>query len=223
MTAPASFIIAVTGHRDLHPEDCVRVRAQLAAALDEIARTRPEARLDCLSALAAGADQLFAEEVLALQDRLGAQRVQLLVPLPMPESAYIESQEAPGSQAFRDSYLALRARAQEVFEVPSDGDGPTTEAAPYVRLADYLAARADLLIALWNGDTTAARQPGGTFDAVMRYLAAPGHAVLHIPARRAGARGIAASVVPTLLTCDAAGNVQRDADAGELPRYLTRL
>lgn len=221
MTASTPFVIAVTGHRDLHPDDCARVRAQLAAALDEIARARPEARLDCLSALAAGADQLFAEEVLALQERLGGQRVRLLVPLPMQESAYIDSQEQPGSQAFRDSYVALRGRAQDVFEVASDGAAPATGAAPYVRLADYLAARADLLIALWNGDTAAARQPGGAFDAVMRYLAGPGHAVLHIPVRRADARGVAASVIPEILMADGAGALHGNTDANALSRYLS--
>ncbi|TFW30143.1 hypothetical protein E4L96_00580 [Massilia arenosa] len=220
MTASTPFVIAVTGHRDLHPDDCARVRAQLAQALDDIARARPEARLDCLSALAAGADQLFAEEVLALQERLGARRVRLLVPLPMQESAYIESQEQPGSQAFRDSYVALRARAQDVFEVPYDS-GPATDAAPYVRLAEYLAERADFLLALWNGDTTATRQPGGTFDAVTRYLATPGHAVLHIPVRRADARGVAPSLIPVILTADGAGALHRNADANALSRYLT--
>jgi hypothetical protein len=210
MTAPtpSSIVIAVSGHRAMHADDWARLRAQLDAALADIAQAAPDARLDCLSALAAGADQLFAEQVLALQDRLGAQRVRLLVPLPMPEAAYIDSQEQPGATAFRDSYLALRARAQDVFEVPADG-GPLTGAAPYVRLGDYFAAHADLLVALWDGDTGAARQPGGTYDVVMRCLAVPGRRVLHLPARRAGGDNGAVAALPAWLTLGADGGLRR--------------
>jgi hypothetical protein len=214
-------VVAVSGHRALHPDDSARVRAQLAAALAGIAAALPDAPLDCLSPLAAGADQLFAQAVLALQERLGAGRVRLLAPLPMPEAAYIDSQEQPGSTAFRDSFAGLRARAQDVFEIPGDG-GPATGNAPYVRLADYLAARADLLVAVWDGDTGAARQPGGTFDAVMRCLARPGHAVLHLPARRAAAATALAQTEPALLTLDPAGHLRRDDNPDALARHLAR-
>jgi hypothetical protein len=219
VSSPSPVVIAVSGHRALHADDCARVGAQLAEALAEIAQALADAPLHCLSPLAAGADQLFAEQVLALQERLGVARVQLRVPLPMPEPAYIESQAQPGSIAFRVSFLGLRARAQDVFEVPSD-QGPMTGAAPYVRLADYLAARADLLVALWDGDTYATRQPGGTFDVVMRYLATPRRAVLHLPVRRAGATGAAARTLAAMLTLDAAGHLQRDEDPSALAGYL---
>jgi hypothetical protein len=219
MATPSSFVIAVSGHRALHADDCARARAQSAAALAAIVRALPGVRLDCLSALAAGADQLFAQQVLDLQGRLGTERLRLLVPLPLPEAAYIESQEQPGSAAFRDSYLALRARAQAVFEVPAGG-GPRTGAAPYVRLADYLVAEAGLLVALWDGDTGAVRQPGGTFDVVMRFLAVPGRAVLQLPVRRAGSEGIAAQRLPAVLALDAAGRLRRDEAPQALARYL---
>lgn len=220
MTArsPAPIVIAVSGHRELHADDSARVRAQLAAALDAIAQALPGARLDCLSALAAGADQLFAAQVLALQERIGMPRVRLLVPLPMPEAAYIDSQEQPGSTAFRDGYAALRARAQEVFEIAAGA--PATGSEPYVRLGEYFAAHAQLLVALWDGDTVAARQPGGTFDVVMRYLARPGHAVLHLPARRAAAAGSAPHTRPALLTAGAGGHLQRDESPDALIHYL---
>jgi hypothetical protein len=225
---PSRIAIAVSGHRELHAADSARARAQLGAALDAIARALPGARLDCLSALAAGADQLFAEEMLALRERLGADRVRLLVPLPMPEAAYIESQESPGSTAFRESYLRLRARAQEVFEIPQEGAAPAaaTGSAPYVRLGDYFTTHADLLVALWDGDTAAARQPGGTHDVVMRYLALPGHAVLHLPARRAvasaAAAALPASTQPALLAATPEGKLLRDEDPGALPAFLLR-
>lgn len=221
MSAPTSppFAIAVSGHRALHADDCARVRTQLSALLARIVQALPDAPLHCLSALAEGADQLFAQQVLALQARLGTARVQLRVPLPMPEDAYIDSQERPGSSDFRRSYLALRARAQAVFEVPPDG-GPDDGAAPYVRLADYLVSHAGLLVALWDGDTNAARQPGGTFDVVMRCLARPGHAVLHLPVRRAGATGAAAHTRPGLLTLGGNGHLQRNEDPDALVRYL---
>jgi hypothetical protein len=219
MPTSIPITIAVSGHRALHAGDRERARAQLSDVLAGIAAALPDAPLDCLSALAEGADQLFAGEVLALQERLGADRVRLRVPLPLPEAAYIDSQEQPGSTAFRDSFLALRARAQDVFEVPADGDA-LTGAAPYVRLADYVAAHADLLVALWDGDTSAARQPGGTFDVVMRYLAMPGHVVVHLPVRRAGSTDDAADTLPALLTLDHAGRLQRDEEPAALARYV---
>jgi hypothetical protein len=220
---PSSIVIAVSGHRELHADDCARVRAQSSSVLTGITQALPGVRLDCLSALAAGADQLFAGEVLALQERLGPRKLRLLVPLPMPEAAYIGSQEQPASTAFRDSYAALRARAQEVFEVSTDGaaaGGPLTGSAPYVRLAEYIAAHADLLVALWDGDTAAARQPGGTFDVVMRYLARPGHAVLHLPVRRALSTDAALHTRPALLTAGATGQLQRDESRDALIHYL---
>jgi hypothetical protein len=213
---PSPLVIAVSGHRALHADDCARLRAQLSSALEALAQAAP---LDCLSPLAAGADQLFAEQVLALQARLGAGRVRLLAPLPMPEAAYIASQEPPGSTSFRDSYLALRARAQAVFEVPANG-GPPDGAAPYVRLGDYLAAQADLLVAVWDGDTNAGRQPGGTFDVLMRYLAAPGRTVLHLPARRADSAASLAQALPAMLRLDDEGRLRRDEDPGALARWL---
>jgi hypothetical protein len=222
VTTPTSspITIAVSGHRALHADDRARVCAQLCEALAGIEKAAPDAPLDCLSALAEGADQLFAEQTLALQDQLGVERVRLRVPLPMPESAYIESQEQPGSTTFRDRFLALRARAQDVFEVPADG-GPLTGAAPYVRLADYIVGHADLLVALWDGDTSAARQPGGTFDVVMRYLARPGYTVLHLPVRRAGSAGAAVHTLPGLLTLDEAGGLLRSEDPAILARYIS--
>lgn len=215
---PSPLAIAVSGHRTLHADDCARLRTQLSSALEALAQAAP---LDCLSPLAAGADQLFAEQVLALQARIGADRVRLLAPLPMSEAAYIASQEQPGATSFRDSYLALRGRAQAVFDVPTDG-GSLEGAAPYVRLGDYLVARADLLVALWDGDTNAGRQPGGTFDVLMRYLAAPGRTVLHLPVRRAGSVGPAIQALPAMLRLDAAGRLQRDEDPRALARWLSR-
>jgi hypothetical protein len=224
MTSPTTppIVIAVSGHRALHAGDGARLRVQLSAALEQVAQLAP---LDCLSALAAGADQLFAEQVLALQERLGIEGVRLRVPLPMPEAAYIASQEEPGSAAFRDSYLALRARAQAVFEVPADG-GDFDGAAPYVRLGDYFAAHAGLLVALWDGDTGAQRQPGGTFDVVMRCLARPGRAVLHLPARRAASLAAAVPAMPAMpamLSLDDEGRLQRDEDPAALARCLAGL
>jgi hypothetical protein len=72
---PSPVVIAVSGHRALHADDCARAGAQLAEALAEIAQALTDAPLHCLSPLAAGADQLFAEQVLALQERLGVARV----------------------------------------------------------------------------------------------------------------------------------------------------
>src|SRR4051812_1335746 len=89
------FVVAVTGHRDLHPDDAACVREAIARTLDLLAAALPQRPVHFLSALADGADQLFADEVIALQRRThadGAARLQLVVLLPMPLHDYCVAQ-----------------------------------------------------------------------------------------------------------------------------------
>lgn len=198
--APASpyalpFVVAVTGHRDLHPDDLETVREQLFQAIELVAAALPHSAIHFLSALADGADQLFAEQVLRLQRQCaaqnagGARRIELIVPLPLPFEDYCVEQ-AGGAAARQDDPAAFEARrlafaarflrcsagAARVFVIPQGRAAATPLApaqAPYAQLTRYLGIHAQLLIAVWDGQTGPQRfprRPGGTLDLVLTLL-----------------------------------------------------
>gem|GEM_PF-2487903 len=236
------FVVAVSGHRDPHPDDQAAVGEQLFQALELIAAALPHTPIHCLSALADGADQLFAEQVLRLRRQCaereeGAQRIELVVPLPMPFDDYCREQAGgeaearrdpagfeAGRQAFAARFTRFSAHAGKVFVLPpappADGpanvsadlpanvsadlpanapakvpadlpanapanapaampanalaDVPAGEAdAAYAQLTRYLGIHAQLLLAVWDGQSGGEhfpRRPGGTLDLVQALL-----------------------------------------------------
>ncbi len=136
--------IGVTGHRDIPPEARGRVRAGLADALDRCRGSRP---LEALSALAAGADQMFAEAAL---DRGAA----LTAVLPAADYA---STFAPGDAA-RFHHLVRRAHHRVVLDHAQVSD----EA--YYAAGLYIVEHSDLVLAVWDGFP--ARGRGGTAEIV---------------------------------------------------------
>ena len=114
-----------------------------------------------ISSLAAGADQLFADVVL---DQGGELRVIL------PFEHYADEFTDPEA---RREYEALLSRAREVVVLPMQ----STKEASYLAAGQRVAADAELLIAVWDGDP--ARGLGGTADIVQHALAI-GRPVLHL-------------------------------------------
>lgn len=193
------FVVALTGHRDLHPDDVAIVAERLYQAIELVAAALPHTPVHFLTALADGADQLFAQQVLKLQRQCAAQdlpgqrRIELVVPLPMAFEAYCAEQAggeaarardpqafAAARQAYTARFLHHSAGAGKVFVIPNTAPAdvlaaPATPAqAAYANLARYLCVHAQLLIAVWDGQPEAAhfpRRPGGTLDLV--------HTVLH--------------------------------------------
>ncbi|WP_332854930.1 hypothetical protein [Duganella sp. S19_KUP01_CR8] len=209
------FVVAISGHRDLHPDDVPVVAAQLYQAIELIAAALPHTPIHFLTALADGADQLFAEQVLALQRACaaregdGGRRIELVVALPMPFDDYCREQAGGAAEAQRDpagfeaGRLAFSARFQrysacagKVFVIPpAPPDAlpgtpmtPTTHAeAAYAQLSRYLGIHAQLLLAVWDGQSGGEqfpRLPGGTLDLVHALL----HGVERDPHRRSRRR-----------------------------------
>jgi hypothetical protein len=154
--SPAPFIIAVTGHRDLRPQDVESLRHEVGAVLATIQNNAPGARLLVLSGLAEGADQLAAEVALE-------QGIALAAVLPMPLDIY---RLQMGTDA-RQKLEKLLALAEVRIELPLEGRTPeqirTSEAARaacYEALALFLVRHAKALIALWDGKHS--DKPGGT-------------------------------------------------------------
>jgi hypothetical protein len=131
--------IGITGHRDLTPLTVTAVTAVLDERLAQVHD------LVGITALAEGADQLFAREVLA---RGGA--LDVIVP----------SEEYRGLREDQIGYDHLLACAVRVTRLPFRQDGP----AAHVAAGLVMVERCDQLLAVWDGQP--ARSFGGTADFV---------------------------------------------------------
>ncbi|MET0781408.1 MAG: hypothetical protein ABWY26_04290 [Microbacterium sp.] len=139
-TGGAGTRVAVTGHRALeHPRE---VRDRLRAELRRLPRP-----LVGISALAAGADVLFARAVLEAGGRLEVVLASRDFAKSLPRSA-------------RGELRRLLTRARRVDVVGGGHPG----AAAYSAAGTAMLARADLLIAVWDGGPS--RGLGGTADLV---------------------------------------------------------
>jgi hypothetical protein len=151
----------ITGHQELGDDSAV---SWVRETLRRLVRT--ESVTVGLSSLAEGADQLFAQLVLAAGLPLVA-----VIPCSGYEATF-------GSVAARETFLRLRAAAAE--RVLLDHPAPTEEA--FWAAGREIVERCELLLAVWDG--AAARGLGGTAD-VVRYARERGRRVLHVhPASR---------------------------------------
>lgn len=156
-TCVATLLIGVTSHRNLVAGELGGLRAQVAALLRRLRAEFPHLPLTVLSALAAGGDQLVAEEALSVGARL-------IAPLPLPRAEYARDF---GDAASRARFEAL-CDAAEVLELPLPVPARAGEASPrdlhYAQAGRYIAAHCDILIALWDGRHSGL--PGGTAEVV---------------------------------------------------------
>jgi hypothetical protein len=134
--------IGITGHQSLQQATHSLVADGLARELRDVNA------LHGVTSLAEGADQIFAEQVLGLGGKLTAV---------IPAAHYEDSFSTDGS---RMSYLALRARADEIVELPYDA--PCEQA--YWAAGQHIVKVADSLLAVWDGKPSGGL--GGTADVV---------------------------------------------------------
>lgn len=135
-------VAGITGHRDLHDPDAVKARIE--EAVDALRRP-----LVGVSTLAAGADQLFADAVLAHGGRL-----EVIV----PSADYAETLDPDA----RSGFERLAASAASLDVLPSRRASPTA----YVAAAEAMLDRCDVLLAVWDGEE--GRGAGGTADVIRR-------------------------------------------------------
>lgn len=153
--------VAVTGHRTtgLRNADHALLSARLDEVLEGILLAAPRAegsRPLLLSGLAEGADRLVALRALA-------HNFALCAVLPFPAHHYeTDFEDEESVQAFRD--LLRRAAQVDVVSVPEEAGKPARRDNAYVALGFQLASRADVLVALWDGEP--ARGGGGTAEVV---------------------------------------------------------
>jgi len=142
------LVIGVTGHRDLRPEDIPTLEIRVEELLSHLRHVYPDTPWIVLSPLAEGADRLVAR----VARRCFREGDRLIVPMPMPRSAYAEDFTAEGSLAEFDSL----AEGACMIDVMPDSDTPLDFSQRAVRSVCYRAAglfivqRSDILIALWD-------------------------------------------------------------------------
>ena len=144
-------VVGITGHQDLTGPTATTVCMEIGKALRVLSPP-----IIGLTSLAAGADQLFADRVLAAGGTLH---------LIQPCCNYVET--FAGHSARRD-YTRLRRRCTTVKIL--DFDTPSDEA--FLAAGIEIARRSDWLFAVWDG--TPARGLGGTADIVEYSRTSPG-------------------------------------------------
>jgi hypothetical protein len=161
------FVVGVSGHRDLHPDFLEQLRGAVASFLKELLRRLPDSEVRVMAGMASGADLLVAETALELGLPVDAV-------LPMPLAHYAADFD-PHSFASLKELLAHPEVS--CIELPlCDGpeqsvtaqDGVSSRDAHYSALTQALTRCCNLLIAVWDGESSAL--PGGTADTVLRYL-----------------------------------------------------
>jgi hypothetical protein len=143
------LVVAVTGHRDLVDAEVAAIRERVQCFLAGLGKRYPDRRLQVMSSLAEGADQLVAE----IAVNLG---VELVVPLPMRKDLYLQDfQSAPARARFE----SLCGQASEVYELPlAKGNTVDMISRPglarsreYAQVGVFLSAHCHILLALWDG------------------------------------------------------------------------
>ena len=159
------FIIGVTGHRDLHPDDLAQLRGAVTAFVHLIKADLPDSELHFAIGMAEGADLLVAQTVLELGMRVNAI-------LPMPLAEYAADFDGENFATLQSLLKHPGVECDELAAVPAGAASRAAEsrASMYVNLAETLTRRTTLLLALWDGRSSPL--PGGTADTILRYLGA---------------------------------------------------
>lgn len=130
-----------------------KIDAGVEAAIRRIEQLFPGEPLAVVSALAEGADRIVARQVLRRPHS------RLVVPLPLPESEYIEDFHSPASRAEFSSFLK---QAADIAVMPR----AATREHAYEAAGEFVLRNSDLLIALWDGQP--AQGLGGTGNMIRR-------------------------------------------------------
>lgn len=184
------LLVGVTGHRNIDIHDA-RIGALVRREIGRLSRRYGNAPLLILSGLAEGADRLVVD---AAQASGGAH----IAVLPLPDALY---EQDFSTRKSRGDYARLRSSAKRVIAAPllasrraiAEHGEPRNR--QYAWIGAFIAKRADVLIALWDGAPS--RGTGGTAQVVDWYLAdrtPPQYRISRAP-RLTRQSGIAAELV----------------------------
>src|ERR1700691_3877218 len=130
-----SLVLAITGHRDLDPDDYGRLETQIGNIFSELGEKYPATPLLLLSGLADGADRIAARAA-------KAKTIPYIAVLPMTVESYRKDFEHPSSKVEFDELLS---GADRCIELPTDDEFTPDETGQlgkardeqYVRLGRY--------------------------------------------------------------------------------------
>src|SRR5258708_1999622 len=164
--ANSPFMVGVSGHRDLEPDELPRLREAVTGFVRQLREQLPDTELRMIVGMAQGADLLVAQTALALG--VGVEAV-----LPMPLEQYAADFDAETLASLKKLLQHPDIRCDELSPVTSTGEvllqhSAAQRDAMYANLTDTLIRRSSLLLALWDG--RASHLSGGTADTVLRYL-----------------------------------------------------
>ena len=143
--------IAITGHRKLSNED--EVRQNITLSLQYFQSLDKD--LLAISALAVGADTIFAQEAIKLNIP-----VRYVLPFDLME---YEKDFSPSELEVMRDLLAQNEQKYEVASFLKDSN-PDTRNEAYLVVGKHLVDECDVLLAVWDGQV--AKGKGGTGDVV---------------------------------------------------------
>lgn len=151
VNSQAPLVVGVTGHRDLVAKELTGIEALVREFLEDLAQRFPDRRLQVMSPLAEGADRIVA---LVAED-LG---VELIVALPMPEDLYSQDFESSRSWAEFNRLCRYATERTTVPLAPGGTEESIRNHGPernrqYAEAGAWVAARSDILVAIWDGKT----------------------------------------------------------------------
>src|ERR1700722_902429 len=161
-----SLVIAITGHRDLHPEDVPWFETEIGNIFKDLRLQYSNTPLLLLSGLAEGADRIAVRAAKAVG-------VPYIAVFPMPTSLYRQDFTSEASDA---EFEEFRSGALRVIELPLAGDCTPEDAAQtgnapnlqYELLGRFLVQYSQILIAIWDQDRAIVQ--GGTSHVVAMKL-----------------------------------------------------
>jgi len=159
------FMVGVSGHRDLDPDDIPRLREAVRDFVQQLKTHLPDTELRLIVGMAEGADLLVAETALGLG-------VPVEAVLPMPLEHYAADFDASTFACLKELLRRPQVRCVELSAAAagaaSGAHSREQRDAMYANLTHTLIRRSSLLLALWDGRSS--HLPGGTADTVLRYL-----------------------------------------------------
>lgn len=162
--AALPFVIGVTGHRDLRPEDLPELERLLRDEFDALRQAVPHSSLLLLSPLAEGADRLAARVAHQVD-------IPYIVPLPFARGLY---EQDFATEESRREFATLLRHAVGAIELPllpghavADVRQPgAARDREYAKLGAFVAGSCQILVALWDGAEPSPERPGGTAQVV---------------------------------------------------------
>ena len=167
-----SFVVGVTGHRDLAMDNEAAVSEQIDTFLTELQTALGPFPVTIACGMADGADRLVAHRALKLG--IAVQAV-----LPMPTRYYLSDFSTDSAEEL-ETLLAHENVSLHEIPLPAEtssvaiSEPSAARDRLYGRLRDWLLRHSNLMLGLWDGGLD--RPEGGTADVLLSYLfAQPDH------------------------------------------------